>query len=779
TEPTAEETTTEDTGEAAEGQAATAEGEAEAAEGEETLDDVTQAFDLLADILGDEANFESVVEKSNPQELVMLMERIAQDGDIGQFISKVGLVKRSFGKKTDDESVETALQSRFNTALNQFNRKRSAYYAEREKEKEENSQKKFALLERLKVIVSEEQVTKIQDVRQIQSEWREIGWVLQKDMQSLNETYKQYLDLFYGLRSKYRELLELDRRYNMDEKKKLIGEVEGLIPEEEGLSREDWNKRSQRVKDIQEMWRSVGHVPRENVEEINGSWRDTLDRFYEMRSSYYELQDQKRGENAEAKRGLLEKLAAYSSFESNKARAWNEATKAVLAVQEEWKKIGPGPLAENKQLWKDYRTACDNFFSRKGAYFKEFDKQRAAHLQKKIEICEKAEALQDSEDWKETARILKELQREWKQIGPVHERHSNKVWKRFRKACDHFFERRSASMSSDRKGYQENLKTKEQLIERVRAINEEENPAHFAEEFVEIQAQWKQTGHVPFKVKDKINNAFKEALSEFYRRSRLSRNELSRVKSTASLGNIKNEDERTRRIKDEMRKIRGRMRGLQEKVDQYEINIQYISKGKSGKSLREQIQRQIDNEKAAIESLRKQRKELQHLLDNPPQPEPEKPTAPEAPAVEAGAPTAEPESETPAPEAPAAEAEAPTAEPEPEAPAPEAPAAESEAPTAEPEPEAPAVEAEAPTAEPEPEAPAPEAPTAEAEAPTAEPEPETPAPDVPAAEADAPAAEPEAEAPAPEVETSTAETEADAPASDGLADTPQEDEAEG
>lgn len=625
------------------------EGEAEAVPDAEAA-----ASGLLAEILGDEANFEAVVAKSNPNELALLLDNIAENGDVGAFISKVGLIKRTFDEKTDPETIETALLSRFNTSLARFNKKRSAYYAEREKEKEENSRKKYELLEQLKAIVKEEQVTKIQDVREIQRQWREIGWVLQKDLQPLNETYRQYLDVFYTLRGKYQELLDLDRRYNLDEKRKIIGTIEGLIPAEEGTTREEWNERSAKVKSLQEVWRSVGHVPRENIDEINTAFRDVLDRFYEMRSSYYELQDQQKGENAEKKKVLLESLKGFAEFASEKARDWNDATKKILAIQEEWKKIGPGPIDVNKQLWKDYRSVCDKFFERKGAFFKSFDVKRTENLAKKVAICEKAEALQESEAWRETAKVLKQLQEEWKTIGPVHERHSNKVWKRFRKACDTFFERRSAASNADRQSNNENLKTKEALIKQLQDLANGEDPAGKLDTFQEIQKTWKATGHVPFKVKDKINNAFKEAIGLYYKKSRLGRGQIQSMRLESNINSITDTDVRSRKINDEIRKIRGRLRGMEEKVQQYEINIQYISKGKSGKALRDQIQKQIDDEKARIAQLKKKVKDLRHMLENPPAPEPEKPAeepaAPEAPAAEAETPTTEAE----APDAPPA-----------------------------------------------------------------------------------------------------------------------------
>lgn len=647
-----EEAPTEDAGATAEAQpeaaADAAEGEGET-ESESTTLDISPpgnevAISLLDEILGDEDNFDAVVEKANPNELALLMETIAERGDVGEFISKVGLIKRDFDQKTDSETADKSLLERFSTALARFNKKRKAYYAEREKEKEENSAKKYALLERLKTIVTEEQVTKIAEVRQIQTEWREVGWVLQKDIQPLNETYRQYLDVFYNLRSKYQELLDLDREYNYKKKLDIVTKIDQLIPEEDA-NREQWNDLSNQVRALQEEWKGAGQVPREKLSELNSTYRDVLDRFYETRKGYFELQDAQRVENAAKKKELLEQLKVYAGFASNKAREWNEATKTVLEIQEKWKAIGPGPLEENKILWKEYRALCDTFFSSKGDFFKNFDKVRADNLKKKIAICEQAESLQDSEEWKKTAQVLKKLQEEWKTIGPVHERHSNKVWKRFRKACDHFFDRRSDSMSSDRNQFAENLTKKEALIKELEALAAAADAPERMDDFNRINNQWKATGHVPFKQKDRINNAFKEAIGKFFDAAKVSKAEAQRLRMKANLNSITDEDERTRRIKGEMRKLQGRIRAIKEEVDQYELNIQYISKGRSGDALRKQIQAQIDSEKSRIEEARARIKELKKMLEAP-QPTPEEPKEEATESAEApaeGAATAETE----------------------------------------------------------------------------------------------------------------------------------------
>ncbi len=624
------------------------------------------ANSLLQEILGDEENLDSVVEKANPQELCLLMESIATRGDVAEFVSKIANIKKSFDSKIDPETVETALVSRFNTALARFNKKRMVYYAEREKEKEENSNKKKELLDRLKAIVTEEQVTKLSEVREIQNQWREVGWVMQKDVQPFNETYRHFLDIFYNLRSQYQELLDYDRKFNLDEKKKIIDEIEKLIPEDETTTREEWNVRSERVKQVQEFWRTMGHVPREEQEAVNAAFRDVLDRFYEMRSGYYELQDQQKGENAEKKAAILEKLKAYHDFAGPRPKEWNDVTKEILELQEQWKNIGPGPTEQNKELWKEYRAECDQFFARKQEFFKSFDDERGENLIKKTAICEKAEAVMNSEDYRETTEILKQLQEEWKNTGPVHDRYSNKIWKRFRTACDAFFERKTTAQSASKSEFDENLKIKLDLISQVEAIVASADPSVHAEEFEAIQLKWKETGHVPFKQKDKINGAYRDALAIYFDKTRQRggagggdrrggggfgggggggerrggaggggerrggaggggdrRGGSSGGGGGYNQGGGGAQGGQDRRgstgdpVEDEMRRMRIKIQVIQEKVDSYETNILYISKGKSGDSLRAQIQGQIDHEKAEIEKIKRKIKEMKAAKEAP------------------------------------------------------------------------------------------------------------------------------------------------------------------
>ncbi len=577
---------------------------------------------LLQEILGDEENLESIFEKANPQELTKIIESIALRGDIAEFVNHIADIKKSFESKIDPETVEYSLLSRFSTAMARFNKKRMAYFAEREKEKEENSKKKKELLDRLKGIVIEERVTKIEEVREIQNQWRNIGWVLQKDIEPLNNTYRQYLDIFFNLRSQYQELLGLDREYNLEEKKRIVQELDELIPTDDQTTREDWNKRSDRVKRLQESWRMIGHVPREEVEMLNSAFRDALDQFYELHSGYFLLQDDERIENEIKKRAILANIKAHHDFAGNQPKDWNDIAMEVFQYQNEWKSIGPGPIETNKNLWQEYRSECDHFFQRKSNFFKVFDDERGENLIKKTAICERAEAVIGNDDLKETAKILKQLQEEWKNIGPVHERYSNKIWKRFRTACDTFFDRKTASQNVSKNEFEENLRIKLDLISQVEAMVALDNPGDHSEEFESIQAKWKSTGHVPFKQKDIINGAYRDALSLYFEatqsRSGYGGGEHGSRSVRQKGQGIDGGLGKRRKLavsdlrEEELPKIRLKIQAIQENVEAYETNIQLISKGKGGDGLRAQIQSQIDSEKAEIERLKEKVKDLKN-----------------------------------------------------------------------------------------------------------------------------------------------------------------------
>ena len=660
---------------------------------------------LLEELLKEDENFEKVVSASSPAECILLMEAIAAREELRKLAPKVAFLKARFDQmeKAEDSDLPVETISRFNTAYARFNKRRADLIAKAERSKEENSRLKFALLERLKKIVEEEEVDAIEAVREIQSEWKDIGWVLQKDIDDLNKTYSTYLDVYYNLRGQYNALRDLDRQHNMTEKEKIITEITSLTPAEDSEqqnSRDFWKESSEKVRALQEHFKTIGPVPRENLDDLMTRYRAELDKFYGARQIFYNAQDEEKKGNIALKQEVIDKLIPYAAFASEKAKEWNQATKEVLALQEDWKKLGPAPREINRELWKLYRQTCDAFFESKSEFFKKFDEIRAENLKKKIALCEQAEALKENENFKETAEKLKGLQSEWKTIGPVHDRYSNKVWKRFRKACDHFFNRRDDSGDGGNSDYKKNQETKEALIKELKGLLDSDNPEEHVNAFKNIQNRWKNTGHVPIKEKDRINNTFRDLASSFY----------SKLKKVTGSGRfvkldlVSDSSMRTQKVDGEIQRIKRKIRASQEKIDSYGTNILYISKGKSGDSLRKMIQGQIDEEKVKVERFKAQIKEIK-AKEEQRKVDAEKAAEEVARKAEEEAKKAEEAAKAPveAPETPAetpkAPAEEPAETPEVPAEAPEATEAPAEEPaetpaTAEPQENAPASEEE-------------------------------------------------------------------------------------
>ena len=574
---------------------------------------------------------------AGPENLISLIGYFSQ-GDVNAHVAHVAILKNSFDAIRAKGDVSDELTESFREKLAGFHKLRAESKKQVENKKISNAEKKRNLLVVLKEIVDSGDVYRIDEVREVQDSWKQIGHVPKRDLDEMYREYRSLLDNFYQKREMHFELLEYDRKINLQEKEKLIKEATKLIPAED--QRDDvevWKQKMDMFHELQQQWRSIGHVPREDMERIRDEFRNVVDQFFEARQEYVDIIDKHREENAEKKEALLVKMKEFASFEAKKPKEWNEATQSFRALQEEWKMLGPAPKSVNNELWQKYRQAADEFFTAKSNFFKNLDELRAQNLAKKIELCDQVEELIKNENWEKTARQLKKIQQDWKEIGPVPERHSNKVWNRFKAACDNFFKLRRAHYQSLHKEENENLAKKRVLIEEVKGLIEDTQiDVDIAIERVkEIQREWKQVGKVPYKEKDKIWEEFRAEVDTFFNGLTGKREKMRNVRFQSSLSEIKDEDRRTKHIRAKISSLRKRVRTAQEKVDQYGNNMLFIAKGKSGDKLRKQIQDELDKEQEQIDSWKKQIRKLDDLMRNPP-PE-ETPT----PAVEAAQKTPE------------------------------------------------------------------------------------------------------------------------------------------
>lgn len=641
----------------------------------------------MKEILKD-TNNQQILSNAELPDLVAMMDYFIVAPRTLKQIPRVGLVKRTYDALKYQESLTEEDHNNFLEKLATFNKKRVEIQREFDDQKKQNAVKKEALLQQLQAIVDEEDPMKIKEVREIQDQWKAIGQVPREKLDVLYKSYRFMLDKFYKQREMHFEMLNYDRRINLQEKERIIAEVEKLIPEEE--KQEDpaaWKEALDTLKEYQQQWKSAGHVPREDMERINNSYREAVDRFFEIRQGFMEKLDEARGENAVKKEAMLAEMARFAEFTADRPRAWNDATRELKTYQDAWKETGQAPYAQNNELWNRYKEICNTFFTKKSEFFKKFDEFRTANLELKRGLCEQAEAITAAQEWEKGARELKKLQKDWKAIGPVPERHSNKLWERFRTACDAFFDQRRKHYQDLHEVEYKNLDAKKALIDEVRKLTDQED--FVIEEAIErvkqIQQEWKKVGKVPYKEKDKIWEEFRGEVDAFFNGLSGKRQRMRNRRMTQSLEKIEDPKELSEAVKERIRIIRRKMNQSQEKVEQYSNNIMFISKGKSGDSLRAQIQKEIDSEKAVIADFKKQIKELRERADKPPKPKEEpKPEATDE-VSEAPAPAEEVKTEeaTPAeqpaetPEPPQAAAEEGTTEPKSDSDTEEAPKEES------------------------------------------------------------------------------------------------------
>ncbi len=618
----------------------------------------------VGEILSQKGASTQVLTQASIGDLIHLMDGYLKEGNVLGQAPKVGLAKRSYDTIKYQGDLDKSLEEIFLSRLAQFNQRRVAEQRRMEGEREVNYTKKKDLLAQLKAVVEQEDPLKIQEVRAIQDQWKAIGQVPKAHLDALYTDYRYLLDSFYKLREMHFELLDYDRKINLGEKERLIEEAKAsLIPGED--VRDDpevWKEKMDLLSELQQQWKSVGHVPREDMDRINNEYRSIIDEFFEIREGFKSKLDEARQENADKKVAILAKMEEYREYAADRPKVWNEASKVFRALQEEYKEIGQAPKSVNGELWARYRDVCNAFYGKKAEFFKKFDDFRQENLEKKKALVERAEALAASQEWERGAKELKRLQRDWKETGPVPERHSNKLWNRFRAACDSFFESRRAHYHDLHAEEHENLAKKRTLIDEVKKITEEGSGSvpEMIERIKTIQKEWREIGKVPYKEKDKIWDEFRAEVDAFFNGLPAKRSEIREMKVRTTLDSIDDQDERTKVVKDRVSQLRRKIGKARETITQYQENMDRIARGKSGDALRAQINGQIDKENKLIDEYKKQITEFNEMLKNPPKPA--EPAAEEAPAsteADTAAPVAE---DAPAEEVTPAEETAPAEE---------------------------------------------------------------------------------------------------------------------
>lgn len=445
--------------------------------------------------------------------------------------SQMDAIKRAFYKKWNakkeelrnayfenkDESGEESesyveptnpLEEELQEILNKYKEKRASEIQRAEEEKQNNLAAKNALLDELKALLDspEDFGKKVPQFQKLQQDWKNIGQVPATEVNTLWKTYQLYVENFYDSLKINNELREYDFRKNLEQKEALCEQAEALAEEKDILGA------SRKLQELHDQWREIGPVSRENRESIWTRFKDASTVVNKKHHDYFEKLRANELENLAKKTALCEKLESIDLTAFNGHKEWQDKSEEIIAIQEEWKTIGFAPKKDNVAIYERFRTACDNFFKAKNAFFKNTKEQYVTNLNKKIALCEKAESLKDSTDWKKSSEIFVQLQKEWKEIGAVPRKQSDAIWSRFVKACDYFFEQKNLQAKSARTEQEDNLKKKEELIVKINALEITKDTNKAYSELKSLIAEWNEIGHVPFKEKDKVYKAYKTAI---------------------------------------------------------------------------------------------------------------------------------------------------------------------------------------------------------------------------------------------------------------------------
>lgn len=527
-------------------------------------------------------------------ELVAAFEQLAKSEDRMQRAKEADAIKSAFYKKLikakteagiDPESVEenpyTGIEEGFKAYYNAFKKEKAEYNKAQEAEREQNLALKQAVIEDLKQLLEKQEDVKVTfpEFRSIQDRWKAIGPVPAQNFRNLNETYQLYVEQFYDMVNINRELRDLDFKKNLEAKTAFCEEAEALA------QRSDVVEAFRELQKLHEQWKDYGPVEkqyRESIWERFKSATAVINRNYQ---AHFEGLKEQQEANLVAKTALCEKAEAIAAAEMANANEWNAATKALEDIQKEWRGIGFASKKDNQKIYDRFRAACDAFFARKKEFYAGYKESINENLARKLAICEQAEALKDSTDWKATADTLIDLQKQWKEIGAVPRQKSDALWKRFRAACDSFFEARD-KQPKDANDYYGNLKAKQRLIAEINAYELSGDAEADAEAGGKFSERWQAIGFVPFKEKDKVAQAYREAMAKFNAGRGASRRQRpERAPMT----------EKERLVK--------KYNQLEQDIVTYENNLGFFARSKNAEPLIRQMEERIAKAKEELRSL--------------------------------------------------------------------------------------------------------------------------------------------------------------------------------
>ena len=434
--------------------------------------------------------------------------------------------------------------------------------------------------------------------KELQVEFKEIGEVPQQNTTQIWKSFQEAVEHFYDQWKVNKELRDYDFKKNLSEKQLLIDEAKALTTEEDVVIA------FRRLQELHEKWRETGPVAKEIREEIWQEFKDASAEINKRYQAFFEERKQREQANEAAKTALCERIEAITPDTLTSYSAWNKATETIMEAQKEWKTLGYASRKANNQLFSRFRATCDAFFAAKGEFFKTMKNNLAENLAAKTKLCEQAETLAASTEWRKTSDELVELQKKWRSIGAVPKKHSDQIWQRFMTACNTFFDNKKHATTDVRRTEQANLKVKKSIVAELTALNAPDaaiDRAEAIEKINALRARWQETGHVPFKEKDKLHDTYREVVRQLFDKYDVHEKRQRMDSFQSSIDAISSDRAKLLRERDRM------MRAYENRKSElatYENNLSFLSaRSRSGASMLGEIERNIERLKNSLKEL--------------------------------------------------------------------------------------------------------------------------------------------------------------------------------
>ncbi len=514
------------------------------------------------------------------------------------------------GEEKDFSAPEDPQENTLKELLSSYKEKKAIFLAEEEKEKAENYVLKLQLIDQLKALSeSQEDFNKLyNEFKEIQQKWKDIKLVPEEHANDLWKEYQTYSEKFYDLIKINNQFRDYDFKKNLELKTALCESVEKLQEEKDIISA------FHQLQKLHQQWREIGPVAKELREDLWSRFKAGSTVINKAHQQHFENLKAKEQENLVAKTAICEAIENIDFAALKTFKDWDEKNNEVLAYQQKWRTIGFTPKKYNTKIFERFRAACDIFFTKKSEHYKSIKSEMEKNLEKKRALCEKAEAMKDSTDWKATTEKFIALQKEWKTIGQVARRQSDSVWKRFITACDYFFENKNKNVSSQKSEEVVNLEAKKALIEKVKALDTSMETEEAITTLKGWIAEWNTIGHVPFKDKDKVYKAFHEAVDAQFDRLKVNQRDhrmksfRNNVNEMAGKGKGKLYSERDRLMRN--------YEHMKNDLQTYENNIGFLSvSSKGGNGLVKELERKIEKLKSEMELIVKKIETIDDNLD--------------------------------------------------------------------------------------------------------------------------------------------------------------------